>query len=165
MVPQMYSDHLFSYAMGLARNHSDAEDLVQETYVRALRAAKHLRHEGNIRAWLFTILRNIWFNQHRQRRSQPTLVELDVNGGTGNLAVDTTQDPYAQYVGRVEVRQIREAIGRLSVELQEIILLREYEGLSYQELSHILDCPIGTVMSRLARARSKLRELVLLGTR
>jgi RNA polymerase sigma-70 factor, ECF subfamily len=155
-----YLDGLYGYAMVLSRNRAEAEDLVQETCLRALRGIGGLRADGSVKSWLFTILRNIWLNQLRQRRTAPDLVELDAGENPGNEPVDRAQDPYTGYVNRVEREQVREAIQQLPLEFREIILLREYEELSYQEIAALLDCPPGTVMSRLARARSKLRDLL-----
>jgi RNA polymerase sigma-70 factor (ECF subfamily) len=153
-------DGLYSYALVLTRNRSEAEDLVQETYVRAIGAMGRLRAESNVKSWLFTILRNIWFNQLRQRRTAPQIVEMDVEGINVGIGIKTDDDPYALYVRTLERNQVREAIQQLPAESREIILLREYEELSYQEIATILDCPTGTVMSRLARARAKLRALL-----
>jgi RNA polymerase sigma-70 factor, ECF subfamily len=155
-------DGLYSYALMLSRNRSEAEDLVQETYVRALGAMGRLRPESNVKSWLFTILRNIWLNQLRQRRTAPQIVEMDVEGINAGIGTKTADDddPYALYASTVERNQVREAIQQLPAESREIILLREYEELSYQEIATILDCPAGTVMSRLARARAKLRALL-----
>ena len=146
--------------MVLSRNRTEAEDLVQETCLRALRALDRLRADGNVKSWLFIILRNIWLNQLRQRRTSPDLVELDAGEKGANEPADTAQDPLTEYVNRVEREQVRAAIQQLPVEFREIIILREYEELSYQEIAALLDCPPGTVMSRLARARSKLRDLL-----
>jgi RNA polymerase sigma-70 factor, ECF subfamily len=156
-----YLNGLYSYAVVLSRNRTQAEDLVQETCLRALRAMERLRPDSNIKSWLFTILRNIWLNQLRQSRTAGEVVELDLDENGGNQAVDTAKDPYAAYVSKVERDQVRQAIEQLPLEFREIILLREYEELSYEEISGLLDCPPGTVMSRLARARSKLRDLLL----
>jgi RNA polymerase sigma-70 factor (ECF subfamily) len=153
-------DGLYSYAMVLSRDRTEAEDLVQETCVRAIQAMETLRPDSNIKGWLFTILRNIWFNQLRRRRTTPTLLELDVDEGTADLAVSTAKDPHALYVSNIEREQVREAIQQLPEEFREVILLREYEELSYQEIAGVLGCPTGTVMSRLGRARSKLRALL-----
>jgi RNA polymerase sigma-70 factor (ECF subfamily) len=86
------------------------------------------------------------------------LLELDES--TAELAVETSKDPRALYVSKVEREQVREAILQLSKEFREIIVLREYGELSYQEIANVLGCPAGTVMSRLGRARSKLRSLL-----
>jgi RNA polymerase sigma-70 factor, ECF subfamily len=155
-----YLDGLYGYAMVLSRNSAEAEDLVQETCLRALRAIDGLRAEGNAKSWLFTIMRNIWLNQLRQRRTAPDLIELDADENGSSAPADAAQDPHTDYVSKVEREQIRVAIQQLPVEFREIIILREYEELSYQEIAALLDCPPGTVMSRLARARSKLRDLL-----
>jgi RNA polymerase sigma-70 factor (ECF subfamily) len=159
-----YLDGLYSYAVVLSRNRTEAEDLVQEACLRALRAMERLRSDSNIKSWLFTILRNIWLNQLRQSRTASEVVELDLDENSANMAVDTAKDPYATYVSKVEREQVRNAIQQLPLEFREIILLREYEELSYDEITALLDCPVGTVMSRLARARAKLRELLPTGS-
>jgi RNA polymerase sigma-70 factor, ECF subfamily len=153
-------DSLYSYALVLTRNRTDAEDLVQETYVRALKAMVRLKAESNVKSWLFTILRNIWLNQLRHRRTAPQLVEMDLDGSTDGISVEASHNPHAIYVSEMERNFVREAVQRLPPAFREVILLREYEELSYQEIATILECPIGTVMSRLARARSKLRILL-----
>jgi RNA polymerase sigma-70 factor (ECF subfamily) len=150
--------------MVLSRNSAEAEDLVQETCLRALRGMDGLRSHDSAKSWLFTILRNIWFNQLRHRRTVPDVVELDADGGEPNEPADPAQDPHTDYVNKLEREQVRYAIQQLPEEFREIIILREYEELSYQEIAVILDCPPGTVMSRLARARSKLRELLSKGS-
>jgi RNA polymerase sigma-70 factor (ECF subfamily) len=155
-----YLDGLYRYAMMLCRNRTEAEDLVQETCLRALRAMERLRPDSNVKRWLFTILRNLWFNQLRQWRRAPEIVEFE-SDGTGPVSVaDTGKDPHAIYVNNIEQEQVRNAIQQLSVGHREIIILREYEELSYQEIATVLGCPLGTVMSRLASARSKLRALL-----
>jgi RNA polymerase sigma-70 factor, ECF subfamily len=155
-----YLNGLYSYALVLSRNRAEAEDLVQETCLRALRAMRRLRPDSNPKSWLFTILRNIWLNQIRQRRTAPE-TELDSDADSATQAVDGGKDPYAAYVSDIEREQVRAAIQQLPVEFREVIVLREYEELSYQDISSLLECPVGTVMSRLARARSKLRDLLL----
>ena len=155
-----YLDGLFGYAMVLSRHRTEAEDLVQETCLRALRAVERLRSDSSVKSWLFTILRNIWFNELRRRRTTPEVVELDSDGRAANDPPDMSKDPHAVYVDELEREQVRAAIEQLPLEFREIIILREYEELSYQEIAAVLDCPPGTVMSRLARARSKLRELL-----
>jgi RNA polymerase sigma-70 factor (ECF subfamily) len=155
-----YVDGLFSYALILTRNHSDAEDLVQEVYVRAIGAMERLRAGSNVKSWLFTILRNVWLNQLRRRRSAPQIVGIDGDENVASGVVETSMGPHEAYVSTMECQQVREAIRQLPVDSREVILLREYEELSYQEIATILDCPAGTVMSRLGRARSKLRRLL-----
>jgi RNA polymerase sigma-70 factor, ECF subfamily len=155
-----YINGLFGYAMVLARNPTEAADLVQETYVRALKAKENLRHSSNVKSWMFTILRNIWLNQLRHKRCAPQIVELEAREGTADTAIKTSEDPHAQYISRMEQGEVRHAIQRLPAQFREIIILREYEELSYREIAAMLECPAGTVMSRLARARSRLRVLL-----
>ncbi|HEV3421925.1 MAG TPA: sigma-70 family RNA polymerase sigma factor [Candidatus Acidoferrum sp.] len=160
MAPLEHADGLFTYAMALTRNSFEAEDLVQETYVRAMEAMGRLREHSDVKAWLYTILRNIRLNQIRQLRTRPKLVELDAHENAADLVIDSGRDPHAVYVSKVERDQVRVAIQHLSEEFREIIVLREFAELSYQEIAELLDCPLGTVMSRLARARSELGSLL-----
>jgi len=155
-----YIDGLYSYAMVLTRNHAEAEDLVQETYVRALPAMKRLRSESNIKGWLFRILRNAWLNHLRKRRAGLEIAWTDAEDDSGTDLVEPSKDSYDALVSKMEREQVQAAIQKLSAKLREIILLREFEELSYHEIAGLLDCPIGTVMSRLARARSQLRVLL-----
>jgi RNA polymerase sigma-70 factor, ECF subfamily len=153
-------DGLYGYALVLTQNRTDAEDLVQETYVRAIRAMGRLRDDSNVKGWLFTILRNIWLNELRQRRKAPESVDVEADERTSGLIDESSESPHDVYVAKLEQRHVRRAIQQLPEEAREVILLREWEGLSYQEIATVLDCPVGTVMSRLARARSKLRDLL-----
>lgn len=153
-------DGLYSYALALSRNRTEAEDLVQETYVRAIPAAERLRKESNIKSWLFTILRNIWLNQLRKPRVAVQMSGMDIDQFLPEFPMTTTKDPLSILLTGFDQDQVRQAILQLPVESREIILLREYEDLSYQEIASTLNCPIGTVMSRLGRARSKLRVLL-----
>jgi RNA polymerase sigma-70 factor (ECF subfamily) len=149
---------LYGYALGLTRNPADAEDLVQEAYVRAMPAMGRLREGSNMKGWLFKILRNVWLNQLRKKRNGPQMIEIEVGDDIANSIVESSKDSYALYVNKIETEQVRAAILELPAKFREIILLREYEELSYQEIAGVLDCPVGTVMSRLGRARSKLRN-------
>ena len=153
-------DGLYSYAMVLSRNHAEAEDLVQETYVRAIQALGRLRAGSNMKSWLFTILRNIWLNQLRQPRIAVQMSGTDIDQVLPEFHAAGAKDPHSLLLTSLDQDQVRQAISRLPVESREIILLREFEELSYQEIAGVLKCPIGTVMSRLGRARSKLRALL-----
>jgi len=154
-----YIDGLFGYAVVLTRNRVEAEDLVQETYVRAIDAMHRLTPNSNIKGWLFTILRNIWFNELRRRRNSPAVVNIDDDDATGELA-GNFQDAHEIFAANEDVQRVREAIAQLPIELREIILLREFEDLAYRDIAEVLGCPVGTVMSRLARARAKLRNIL-----
>jgi RNA polymerase sigma-70 factor (ECF subfamily) len=155
-----YMDGLYGYAMVLTGDATVAANLVQETCVRARKPIRRLREGGNMKAWLYTILRNIRLNQLQQQRTKPSVLELDADEDTADLIIETAKDPHALHVSNVEAEQVREAIMRLPLEFREIILLREYGEFSYQEIASVLGCPAGTVMSRLGRARSKLRTML-----
>jgi RNA polymerase sigma-70 factor, ECF subfamily len=153
-------DGLYGYALVLTQNRTDAADLVQETYLRAIRAMGRLRDDGNVKGWLFTILRNVWLNELRRRRKTPESVDVEGDEGTTGLADGNRKSPHDAYVLNLERRHVRAAIQQLLDGAREVILLREWEEPSYQEIATILDCPVGTVMSRLARARSNLRDML-----
>jgi RNA polymerase sigma-70 factor (ECF subfamily) len=155
-----YLDGLYSYALVLTRNNAEAEELVQKTYVRALQAAGRLRAGNNMKAGLFTILRNVWLNHVRQRRNGPQLTEIGPRGCLAESIVEPSKDSYDLYGSKTETEQVHRAIQEMPVEFREIILLREYEDLSYREIARVLDCPVGTVMSRSGRARAKLRTIL-----
>ena len=149
-----YLDGLYSYALVLSRNQADAEDLVQETYVRAVRTMGGLRADGKIKSCFFTILRNIWLTQLRKGRSGPHTVETNPDESLANGS------SYDLQVSRMERERVGAAIHLLPVEFREIIVLREYEQLSYEEIGSIVGCAAGTLVSRLGKARSELRLLL-----
>jgi RNA polymerase sigma-70 factor (ECF subfamily) len=155
-----YMDGLYAYAMVLSRNPAMAADLVQETYLRALKAKERLRPDSNVKSWLFTILRNIWLNDLRHERAGPKIAELDSDQNLADVSIATSEDPHDLFVRNLQREQVRTAIQQLPIEFREIIILREYEELSYSEIAKVLQCPMGTVMSRLARARSRLGSLL-----
>jgi RNA polymerase sigma-70 factor (ECF subfamily) len=152
-------DSLYGYALILTRDQTAAEDLVQETYLRAVRAFGQLTPNSNLKGWLFVIMRNAWLNQLRHNRSGPRFVELDDEElGFVHLNDRISEDPHVVYLRKLEREQIRAAISDLPELYREIIVLRDLEGFSYQEIATMLECPAGTVMSRLGRARAKLRR-------
>ena len=159
-VLDQYLDGLYGYAIVLTHNRTEAEDLVQETCVRAIQAIGSLRENSNVKSWLFTILRNLWLNQLRHRRTVPQTVELDPEESSSSFCTEADKDPHALYVSKIESEQVRAAMEQLPIEFREVILLREFQDLSYQEIASFLGCPAGTVMSRLARARARLRVLL-----
>ena len=146
-------DALYGYALTLTRDATEAEDLVQETYLRATGAANQPQPNSNLKAWLFVIMRNAWLNQLRHNQSGPRFVELETNE-----AEDAQGNPHVVYLRKLEREQVRAAIEKLPQAYREIVVLRDIEGFTYQEIAMVLDCPAGTVMSRLGRARAKLRD-------
>jgi RNA polymerase sigma-70 factor (ECF subfamily) len=152
-------DALYSYALTLTRDQTEAEDLVQETYLRAVRASGQLVPNSNLKSWLFVIMRNAWLNQLRHVNSGPRFVELDTEEENRTFQPSLTpDDPYLVYTRKLERAEIQAAIEGLPNLYREIIVLRDIEGFSYQEIAVMLSCPAGTVMSRLGRAREKLRQ-------
>lgn len=148
--------------MTLACNPTESEDLVQETCLRAIRAKERLRPESNIKGWLFTILRNIWWNQMRSAQNSHRVYEFDeskINPRGG--AAHPSTDPLDNYLEKQKRGDIQNAINNLPTLYREIVLLRDIEGLNYRQIAEVLCCPDGTVMSRLGRAREKLRLALL----
>jgi RNA polymerase sigma-70 factor, ECF subfamily len=139
------------YARALLRDASRADDLIQDTLVRAL-AKQHLWQEGtNLRAWLFTLMHNLHVNIVRQSVREGTLIDLDDVSAT----LVATSDPTASR----QLCELEDAIARLPIEQREVVLLVGLEGIRYDEAAEILNVPIGTVRSRLSRARETLRKL------
>jgi RNA polymerase sigma-70 factor (ECF subfamily) len=151
-------DAAFNYARWLAKNDADAEDVVQDAYVRALRFFSTLRGE-DARAWLLTIVRNTWYGRFRRRAGGGvTTVVRDVGDNVDNVdnRADASPDPEAQMIQQQTVDRVRRALEDLPTDFREVLVLRELEGLSYKEIAAIVGIPLGTVMSRLARARERL---------
>jgi RNA polymerase sigma-70 factor (ECF subfamily) len=154
-------DALYGFAMVLSADRTEAQDLVQETYLRAFGASELLMPDSNLKAWLFVIMRNIWLNQVRHHRSGPEFVEIDEQEVTpGRWVENPADDPLKLLISKVERERVRDAIARLPQPYREAVVLRDLEGFSYQEIAGIIGCPPGTVMSRLARGREKLRLLL-----
>jgi RNA polymerase sigma-70 factor (ECF subfamily) len=152
---------LYGYAMSLTHNQEDAEDLVNDTYVRAVQACDRLAPGSHVKSWLYAILRNIWLNKIRHDNSGPRLVYMDDGEQAGAVSqVRSDDDQHARYVAKVERDSLRAAVRQLPLPFREVLVLREFEGLSYEEIAVIVQCPAGTVMSRLGRAREKLRVLL-----
>jgi len=152
---------LYGYAVTLTRRPSAAEDLVQETYVRAVRSFERLMPDSNVKSWLFTIMRNTWLNEIRHTQGGPQFVELDADDGrTYDISDSGSTNPHVVFIRKITRDEVRAAIESLPVQYREVVILRDLEGFSYQQIATILDCPAGTVMSRLGRAREKLRLLL-----
>jgi RNA polymerase sigma-70 factor (ECF subfamily) len=148
-------DGLFGFAMALTRDRMAAEDLVQDTYLRALAARRRAEPGEHLRGWLFTILHNAWRNQVRK----PRLAALDdTDRARTVLWLAAPPDPEEE-LRRTRLREaVWQAIAAVPEPFREVVVLRCFEGFSYQEIASILDCPTGTVMSRLARGRALVRQ-------
>jgi RNA polymerase sigma-70 factor (ECF subfamily) len=149
-------DSLYNFARWIARDSDDAEDLVQETYLKALRSFASFQPGTNFRAWIFQILRNTFLSSRTKFERRMTEA-LDSDEGEPELAVDT-ETPETILINRSDSQLLQRAIDDLPVYYRETLLLCEVEEMSYQEIAQILSIPIGTVMSRLARARKAVRE-------
>ncbi len=156
---------LYSHAMRLTRNAADAEDLVQETYLKAFRSYESFTAGTNLRAWLFRILTNSQINRYRAKQRRPEETELDdigdlylykklaTPGALGRSAEDELMDLFSE-------AEVVAAMDALPENYRAAVLLADVEGFAYKEIAEMLDIPIGTVMSRLHRGRKALqREL------
>jgi RNA polymerase sigma factor (sigma-70 family) len=149
VVPHL--DAAFNYARWLTKNTADAEDVVQDASIRALRFFRSLRNE-DARAWLLTIVRNTWYGRLAKHGT-------DRVGSDEPLTDDRREEalsPEALVLQQQTVAHVQEAVESLPADFREVIVLRELEGLSYKEIAAIVGVPIGTVMSRLSRARERL---------
>ena len=155
-----YVDALHNLARYLTGNETDAEDLVQETYARALRAQHQFTPGTNLKAWLFRILRNTFLSLYRRQRNNPTVGGLDTVDAD---AQGSASEPWL--LGDIELDRLRKLVAEeietalmtLSEEARTVILL-DLEGLTELEVADVVGCPVGTVKSRLARARAALRR-------
>lgn len=153
-MPMFHS--LYNLARWLTQNPNDAEDLVQETYLKALRGFDSFEPGTNFRAWIFQILRNTFLGSRsklEQRMTQAMDSEEDLP--------ETSATPESLLIGRSKTDAVRDAIEQLPIIFREVILLCDVEEASYREIAEILSIPMGTVMSRLARARKTVRESLL----
>ncbi|MCB9080976.1 MAG: sigma-70 family RNA polymerase sigma factor [Lewinellaceae bacterium] len=159
LFPQI--EALYTFAYHLTYNEEDANDLVQETYLKAYRSIDKYEQGTNAKAWLFRILRNTFINEYRRKMRKPTQVdyedittyhEEDDSPLTGYL--DLREEMFQQMIGD----EVTNAVNQLPVDFRVVILLCDIEGFTYEEISKILDIPIGTVRSRLHRARNLLKE-------
>jgi RNA polymerase sigma-70 factor, ECF subfamily len=149
-------DQLYNFAHWLTKNREEAEDLVQETYAKALRGFSSYKMGTNFRAWMYRILRNTFLTSRTGLAATMTSpLGLDEDGP--ELAVES-DTPESILMDRSNAKILQDAIEELPLHFREVILLCEVEEMSYQEIAEMLSVPIGTVMSRLSRARRMLRD-------
>jgi len=155
---------LYSGALRMTRNPSDAEDLVQETYLKAYRAYGRFEAGTNLKAWMYRILTNTFINSYRKKQRRPTESEFDADdvylyhrlgGAEGAVLNRSAEDELLDLFGEAEVKA---AVEGLAEHYRLPVLLADVEGFSYKEIAEILDVPIGTVMSRLHRGRNQLQK-------
>lgn len=150
-------DSLYGAALRLTRQPADAEDLVQETYLKAFRASDSFAPGTNLKAWLFTILHNTWRNIVRDRSRNPVDVDSDAVERAHDRAGDR-ESPERLLTRRDMGEGLRAALDSLPPAFREAVWLRDVEELAYAEIARVLDIPIGTVMSRISRGRRLLHE-------
>jgi RNA polymerase sigma-70 factor (ECF subfamily) len=160
-----YMPSLYSAALRMTRNAADAEDLVQETYLRAYRGFGSFEQGTNLKAWLYRILTNTFINRYRAAKRRPDETDLEevedlylyrrLGGLEGARASRSAEDELLDVLTEDEVR---EAVESLPENFRLAVLLADVEGFSYKEIAEILDIPIGTVMSRLHRGRRALQK-------
>jgi RNA polymerase sigma-70 factor (ECF subfamily) len=158
----VHLDALYHVALRLTRNRAEAEDIVQEAFLRAFRSFHRFNPGTNCRAWLFTILRNVFLNRVRTQGRE--VLETEMGGiDQAEVMVDTHvgANPEERFLQTVLHGDVDRALTTLPLPFREAVLLVDIEGLTYREVSEIVGCPIGTVMSRLSRGRALLRRFLV----
>ena len=154
-------DSLFNFAQWLTHNREEAEDLVQETYAKALKGFPSFQLGTNFRAWIFRILRNTFLTSRTGLQVKMTVPLESEDDQEGALTIAVTEEtPESILLSRADQAAVQRAMEQLSLPHREIILLCDVEEMKYEEIAQTLDVPIGTVMSRIARARRALRQLL-----
>ncbi|HNY53975.1 MAG TPA: sigma-70 family RNA polymerase sigma factor [Chitinophagales bacterium] len=156
-----HADALYNFAYHLTYNEEDANDLVQDTFMKAFRFINSFDSGTNAKAWLFKILKNGFINEYRRKKKEPSKVDYediiayqDADEDKGGVAFDLREDIFDGMMGD----EITIALNSLPIDFKTVILLCDIEGFTYEEIAKIIDIPIGTVRSRLHRARNMLKE-------
>ncbi len=159
---------LYGPAMALTHSSAEAEDLVQETLVRAFDRFDTFRADGSPRAWLHTIMRNLFYNAYRKKSREPRQVSLDAFDASSGHAADallesavaqqSTLSPERLVLSQIESSAILGAVQNLPADYREVVVLADIQGLAYQEIAEKLEIPVGTVRSRLSRGRERVRR-------
>lgn len=155
-------DSMYNFAFRLTNDEDDANDLVQDTYLKAFRFINSFERGTNAKAWLFRILKNSFINDYRKKSKEPSKVDYqDVEttyNSTEDAEMDATTDLRTETVQDMIGDEVANALNSLPVDFRTVIILCDIEGFTYEEMAKILDIPIGTVRSRLHRARNLLKE-------
>lgn len=161
----LYMDKIYSYVARMVNDPSEAEDIAQETFVKAFRNLKSFRGASSFQTWLYRIASNLTIDAVRRRKRRENTISLDApleGGDTGQITRELEDVTLPGPSGRLETaelqRYVHAAIQELSPKLRAVVVLYELQGLSYEEIAEILRCPLGTVKSRLFNARMELKE-------
>lgn len=161
-IPQM--EILYNYALRMTANPDDANDLVQETFLKAYRFWDKYEKGTNIRAWLFRIMKNSYINRYRRETKEPETVDYnDIQNFYNTIRYESSDpnDLQEKIFGGLLEDDVARAIESLPEDFRTVVILCDIEGLSYEEIAEFVDCPIGTVRSRLHRGRKILRDKLL----
>ncbi|WP_395140228.1 sigma-70 family RNA polymerase sigma factor [Armatimonas sp.] len=160
-------DTLYRAAYSMTRNSQDADDLVQDTFVRAFQFIDKFHVGTNARAWLFRIMTNLFINRYRRAKREPEKTSFDeiedfylYNRLQDAYLSRTSESPEAAVMGKVQAEAIQDAISRLPDEYRDTVIMADLNELSYLEISEILEVPIGTVRSRLSRGRRLVQRAI-----
>ena len=161
-----FLDPLYNAAYRMARNPQDAEDLVQETYLKAYKYYDKFEEGTNLKAWLFKILKNTFINSYRKKQQAPPKADFaDIEESFETIVRDDSgqqaRTPEEELLEKVLDEDVQHAIEELPHDYRMVVLLADLEGFSYKEIADILEIPVGTVMSRLYRGRRLLEEALL----
>lgn len=160
-----FMDQLYGAAMRMTRNPADAQDLVQETYVKAYAAFAQFQQGTNLKAWLYRILTNTFINSYRKKQREPfqgTIDELEdwQLGGAESRTASSSRSAEAEAIDHLPDSAVKNALQSIPEDFRLAVYFADVEGFSYQEIADIMKSPIGTVMSRLHRGRRMLRDLL-----
>jgi RNA polymerase sigma-70 factor (ECF subfamily) len=165
-----YLKDLYNFARKLTKSESDAEDLTQETYLRAFEKFDRLKPGTDARSWLFTVMYHLFIDSRKKAENRYTFVEVEkaehIERDSAYLRdaflyVDPREEDLEKFLARVKPEDIRNALNHLPEPYKTVMVLRDFHGFSYREIAEITELPIGTVMSRLSRGRKLLKEMVL----
>jgi len=158
VLPQL--DSLYRLALRLTTDPSRAEDLVQDTVLKAFRSWQSFQPGTNIRSWLFTILRNTFINDYRRRQREPIAMDLDAVEPHAAFRAAQDEDPEGTFFSQIVDAKVLDAIDALPEDFREVLVLSDIENMSYAQIAEVLGVPVGTVKSRLFRARRQLQEVL-----
>ncbi len=161
-----FRDQLYKSALRMTRSAEDAEDLIQETFLKAYKYYGRFAEGTNLKAWLFKIMKNTFINTYRKRKLQPTQVDFDdVREGLEETLMDrisvVNSDPEEGFLFDEVDHEVRETLVSLPYDYKMVVLLADLEGFAYKEIAEILEVPVGTVMSRLYRGRRMMERALL----